>query len=54
MRKVVFCGFGKLGKDCLERLIREGYIVDLIFTHKELSDESVDTFSKANNLTYYC
>ncbi|NSL51794.1 methionyl-tRNA formyltransferase [Calidifontibacillus erzurumensis] len=52
MKKIVFCGFGKLGKDCLERLIDEGYTISFIFTHKELQEESVDTFAKMKNLEY--
>lgn len=52
MEKIVFCGFGKLGKDCLERLILEGYSISFVLTHKELEEESVDTFAKENSLEY--
>lgn len=52
MNKIVFCGFGKLGRNCLETLIDEGYRVDLILTHKELGVDSVDTFAIQKGLVY--
>lgn len=52
MKKVVFCGFGKLGKDCLKRLIDEGYTISFILTHKELDEDSVDTFARVKNIDY--
>lgn len=52
MKQIVYCGFGKLGRDCLERLINEGYNVSYVFTHKELNDHSVDTFAIENNINY--
>lgn len=52
MQGIVFCGFGKLGKDCLERLINEGYNISYVLTHKELNDQSVDTFAIKNNINY--
>lgn len=52
MKNIVFCGFGKLGKDCLVELIRKDFVPSLILTHKELLDESVDTFAINNNLKY--
>ena len=52
MKKVIFLGFGKLGKDCLDILLRNGYQVEYILTHKEEKAESVDTYAKNNNLDY--
>jgi len=52
LKNIVFCGFGKLGKDCLVELIRKDFVPSLILTHKELLDESVDTFAINNNLKY--
>ncbi|MCJ0929757.1 methionyl-tRNA formyltransferase [Virgibacillus halodenitrificans] len=52
MKKVIFCGFGKLGKDCLEKLVDNGYAISFILTHKELSSESVDTFAERKGLAY--
>ena len=52
MKNILFCGFGKLGKDCIQKLIDEGYNVCYILTHKELDEESVDTFAIKNNISY--
>lgn len=52
MRNIVFCGFGKLGKDCLAKLINEGYKVKYVFTHKSLENESVDLFCKENEIEF--
>lgn len=49
---VLFLGFGKLGVDCLKRLIKENYNISYIMTHEEGSRESVDTFAKYNNINY--
>lgn len=50
--KVVFCGFGKLGKDCLVELQNKGYIISFILTHREKNIESVDTFAEKSNIPY--
>ncbi|GAA0318718.1 hypothetical protein GCM10008967_06620 [Bacillus carboniphilus] len=50
--KILFCGFGKLGRHCLDRLFAEGYTISFILTHKELGNDSVDTFAKKNNIKY--
>lgn len=52
MKKVIFCGFGKLGKDCLEQLVEENFEVGYILTHKENEKDSVDTFAKLNSIEY--
>ncbi len=52
MEKVVFCGFGKLGRDCLEALIEEGYAVEYVMTHKENLNDSVDTFARTRGIEY--
>lgn len=52
MTNIVFCGFGKLGKDCLQELYTNGYRIDYILTHKELKKESVDTFAIQNSISY--
>lgn len=49
---ILFCGFGKLGVDCLKKLIRENYNVVYIMTHREGLKDSVDTFAKDNNINY--
>jgi len=49
---IVFCGFGKLGKNCLGKLTAHGYRIDYILTHKELEEDSVDTFAIINNIPY--
>ncbi len=51
-KNVLFCGFGRLGTDCLERLIKENYNIIFIMTHKENLEDSVDTFAKDNRIEY--
>lgn len=52
MKKIVFCGFGKLGLKSLEELISNGYNVEYIMTHKEHEKDSVDTYAIKNNIPY--
>ena len=52
MSKIVFCGFGKLGKDCIEDLINNGYQITFILTHKECLQESVDTLAQTLGIEY--
>jgi methionyl-tRNA formyltransferase len=52
MKNIVFCGFGKLGKECLEALSASGFRIEFILTHKELESESVDTFAESNGISY--
>lgn len=51
-RNILFCGFGGLGTQCLNRLINEGYNILYILTHKESANDSVDTFAKLNNIEF--
>lgn len=52
MKNVIFCGFGKLGTECLKILLAQGYNIKQVMTHKELKQESVDTFAIQNDLDY--
>lgn len=52
MNNVLFCGFGVLGKNCLSSILERGYNVKYVLTHKENKENSVDTFSKNNNLKF--
>lgn len=52
MKNILFCGYGKLGLNCIKRLIEKGYNISYVLTHRELEDESVDTFCIKNKLNY--
>ncbi len=52
MKKIIFCGFGELGKVCIQRLISEGYHISYVFTHRENKAHSVDTFTSENDINY--
>ncbi|MGO5065104.1 formyltransferase family protein [Clostridium sp. LCP25S3_F8] len=52
MKNVLFCGYGKLGTNCIKRLIKDGYNISYVFTHKEFENDSVDTFAKKNKINY--
>ncbi|SDJ60391.1 methionyl-tRNA formyltransferase [Salimicrobium halophilum] len=52
MTSLIFCGFGKLGQDCLNMLKEHGYTITYIFTHKEKEVDSVDTFAEKNGIPY--
>lgn len=52
MKKILFCGFGKLGSSCLKVLIENGYEIGYILTHKENEQDSVDTFAFNNKIEY--
>ncbi len=51
-KNILFCGFGKLALECLNRLIEENYNIIYILTHKEEQIESIDTFARYNNIDY--
>lgn len=53
MKKVIFFGFGKLGKKCLEKLLEANFEICCVMTHKEELEESVDTFCKKQNINYF-
>jgi methionyl-tRNA formyltransferase len=52
MKKIVFCGFGKLGKECMKAVIEQGYQIEYVMTHKENENDSVDTFAKNAGIEY--
>lgn len=52
MKKIIFCGFGKLGLKCLETLHTNNYPVIHIFTHIGLEEDSVDTYAKQKNINF--
>ena len=52
MKNILFCGFGKLGTDCIKSLRDKGYNIVYILTHKEYSEDSVDSFAIENNIEY--
>ncbi|MBC3899057.1 methionyl-tRNA formyltransferase [Acetobacterium malicum] len=52
MKKIIFCGFGKLGLKCLETLHTNNYSVVHIFTHIGLEEDSVDTYAKQKNISF--
>ncbi|MCT4784102.1 MULTISPECIES: methionyl-tRNA formyltransferase [Exiguobacterium] len=49
---MIFCGFGKLGKICLETLLYNKYSISFVLTHRELDKDSVDTYCELNNISY--
>lgn len=52
MKNILFCGYGKLGLNCIKKLIVKGYNISYVLTHRELEEESVDTFCIKNKLNY--
>ncbi|NFN86287.1 methionyl-tRNA formyltransferase [Clostridium sporogenes] len=52
MKNILFCGYGKLGTNCIKKLIEDGYNISYVFTHKEFEYDSVDTFAKRNKINY--
>ena len=52
MKKIIFCGFGKLGKDCMETLIEQGYQIKYVMTHKENEKDSVDILAQNSGIEY--
>ncbi|WP_214781722.1 methionyl-tRNA formyltransferase [Exiguobacterium sp. S3] len=50
--RMIFCGFGKLGKVCLDTLIQNKYDVVFVLTHKDMSEHSVDSYCEVNNIPY--
>lgn len=49
MKKVIFCGFGKLGKDCMKVILEKGYKIKYVMTHRENEPNSVDTFAESDS-----
>ena len=52
MKKIVFCGFGKLGKECMKAILEKGYQIRYVMTHRENEKDSVDTFSQNMGIEY--
>jgi len=52
MIKIVFCGFGKLGRDCMKAIIEKGCQIDFVMTHKENDIDSVDTFAQGEGIEF--
>ncbi len=50
MKKVIFCGFGKLGKDCMKAVLEKGYQIKYVMTHRENEVNSVDTFAQSEGI----
>lgn len=53
MPKIVFCGYGKLGHDCLDMLVQEGYNICFVLTHKDLSENSVDLYAREKDIPFF-
>lgn len=52
MRKVIFCGFGKLGKECMKAILENGYEIKYVMTHRENEVSSVDTYAQIQGIKY--
>jgi len=52
MNKIVFLGFGKLGKDCMKAIINKGYQIKYVMTHRENEPNSVDTLAQNEGIEY--
>lgn len=50
--KIVFCGFGKMGKDCMKAILESGHQIKYVMTHSENQKDSVDTFSRNMGIEY--
>jgi len=53
MKKIAFFGFGKLGRECIRALEENGFDISYIFTHKDLSKNSVDMYAIENKVEYF-
>jgi len=52
MKKVIFCGFGELGRRCLETLVSNNYEIVYVLTHKEINGSGVDSFARDNSIRF--
>lgn len=52
MKKVIFCGFRKLGKECMKAILENGYQIKYVMTHRENEVNSVDTFAQSEGIEY--
>lgn len=53
MKKIAFFGFGELGRECIRALEENGFDISYIFTHKDLSKNSVDMYAIENKVEYF-
>ncbi len=52
MKKVIFCGYGELGFQCLRELKKNKYDIKFIFTHKDVKNNEVEKFAIENKIEY--
>lgn len=52
-KSVVFCGYGSLAIECLKVLIKNGYDIHFILTHKDSSSYTLTDFATENGIQYY-
>lgn len=52
MDDLIFCGFGSLGRSCLNELIKLEFNIRYVLTHKDLSPESVDSLALNHNIPF--
>ena len=53
MSRIVFCGFGKLGVNCLLALLQNNYKINFILTHFDMAEESVDRLAKDYSIPFF-
>lgn len=51
-KKIIFCGYGNLGLECIKKLENEGYEIKFIFTHLDKSNDGIDTYALKQGLNY--
>lgn len=51
-KEIIFCGYGKLGLECLKKLEKEGYQIKYILTHLDNSEDGVDTYALSKGYEY--
>ena len=52
MEEIYFFGYGLLGVSCLTRLVDSGYKIRYVFTHKDLSEDGVDSFCTKFDISF--
>lgn len=52
MKKVVFMGYGEIGKKCIELLVDNGFSVELILTHIDRTKNGVDTYAISEGIEF--
>ncbi|MGL5458399.1 MAG: methionyl-tRNA formyltransferase [Cetobacterium sp.] len=51
-KEILFCGYGKLGLECLKKLEKEGHQIKYILTHLDKSENGVDTYAIKKGYEY--